>query len=313
MATSSIRSQAASILAELQNHCLLMNFSFHRWTGQPVVRDATVSIPPTTLSPPKIAPPRWQLVPPDLKRAVDRIQSRTRAELDRGSAPFLFRGVHLVPETVAGNLFDRLVTLRADLDTTVEELVVAGYKKLLDDIEGRLGSDAFKAAEPYIPDAATMASRFAIEWWLFTLAPHASRKRAGKGVVRVEEAEEQFAQKVIDAADELVRRLHGELAAAARNLADHLESGGPIRKGTLDQVRRAYAKLRAFAFLADDELLAIIDRLDHRIGKMTPRQLKQADESSKGEVVALLRRCAAVASKETAIRDVLERLASVPS
>jgi len=199
MAPPSVRSQAASILTTLHEHCLLVNVSFHRWTGQLVVRGASVRVPPVgRVAPPKIAPPHWRLEPDSLKKAIDPIEREVRAAVARCTRPFLFRGVHVLPMDRAAELFNQLATLREQLKDEVDRLVRKGYSKLLGEIRDRIGDDAFAEVEPYIPDPETMSSRFGLEWSAFGLPTQAPQPSGSGEITFLKEAEERFAQNVVD-------------------------------------------------------------------------------------------------------------------
>jgi len=273
------------ILEVLEKDYLLVGVRFHRWSGLLIAEEAEVILDGRRLNPEQITWPRWRLMPESLKRVIARINRKVRRDVDAVSVPSHLQGLRLTPRAVVPGLFNRLITHRADLDTSLDDLILARYDELLAEIETKLDTD-FPKVEPHIPGPQKLRSRFGLKWFAALLVEAELPKGPG-----IDAARKQFAEMAVETFTTMVEEVRGEVADAAATLAERIEQKGICKQGTLDRVRRAFARLRVFESLGDDDLLAKISALDKDL-ETTPKDLNlaiQDEEDSTRELARKLR------------------------
>lgn len=89
-------------------------------------------------------------------------------------------------------------------------------------------------------------------------------------------------RKVDEAIEAMVEEPRKQLAEAIGNLQELVSRGGRVTAKSFNPLQAAIEKIRAFAFVADDELLSTIDQLERRLGSTQANSLTATTLVSSG-------------------------------
>jgi hypothetical protein len=89
----------------------------------------------------------------------------------------------------------------------------------------------------------------------------------------VREAKESMAKMVEESIEAMVNEPRQEVAAAVQHMIDMIKDEKTVRQGTLDQISRAFDRLKSFSFIADDQLVQQIRQMEKRIDDLTPQAI----------------------------------------
>lgn len=95
----------------------------------------------------------------------------------------------------------------------------------------------------------------------------------------VREAKQNMAKMVSESIEAMVHEPRQEVAAAVQNMLDAIKEERTIRQGTLDQITRAFDKLKGFSFVADNDLMQQIKTMETRLQSLSPKDLNNSRDT----------------------------------
>ena len=94
-------------------------------------------------------------------------------------------------------------------------------------------------------------------------------------------------RKVEEAVEAMIEGPRAQLADALTNLKDLINRNGNVTAKSFKPVRDAIAKIRAFDFVANPDLMAEIQRLEHRLNITAPKSLDSVTAANNGFTTAI--------------------------
>lgn len=283
----------------LEEKVLLLAPSFGWWRGhyQLPQNKITVELSGEEVANDDITTPRAKLMtdkaPKDSagkpwKKRFQELNSRQAAVVDSYSVPFPIRGVRIVPKASGEEFLKKLEDVRRDLDTAVGEFV-DDLEGVLQQIKDNADASVWEAVEAKIPRRRDqMRAKFYVDVCPIELAggnPAAVDRNAlaaHNDIVR-----EATRRKVDEAVEAIIAAPRIELAKAIAGLKDVIGRNGKVTAKSFRPVTEAMQKLRAFTFVADDQILRTIKELEDRMRITTPTSLDSTTAVTSGFAAAL--------------------------
>jgi len=238
------------------------------------------------------------------KQRLQKIESRQKALIEKYSVPFPIRGVRIVPKTSARDFFRELDDVIRDLQEAADEFV-ADLNSIIEQMRRNTKEQVFKAVEHKIPrNRDQMRAKFYID-----VVPVEIAGKQGEVVTRddlsahYDLVREACQRKVEEAVEAMIEQPRQQLAEALEGLKDVIDRNGRVSTKSFRPVEEAIRKLRAFSFVANDELLAQLDALERRMNNTVPNTLDQQTAASNGFSSALNAVLAEVADADKQARD----------
>lgn len=94
--------------------------------------------------------------------------------------------------------------------------------------------------------------------------------------------QEACRRRVEEAIEEMIASPRAQLASALANLRDLINRDGRVTQKSFGPVRAAIAKIRMFDFVANSDLLAQMNQLEHRLNITQPNSLDRVTAASNG-------------------------------
>lgn len=224
------------------------------------------------------------------KKRLQKIESRQRALIEKHSVPFPIRGVRIIPKAIAADFFRELDDIKRDLQDAADAFV-ADLSSIIDQIRDNTNEDVWRAIEHKIPKQRhVMRAKFYID-----VVPVEIAGRAGENNVLTQGDLERHSnmineacrRKVDEAIETMIEQPRAQLGEALASLRDLINRNGRVSEKSFKPVYEAMKKLRAFSFVANDELLDEINNLERRMQGTTANTLDQVTAASNGFAAAL--------------------------
>lgn len=240
------------------------------------------------------------------KQRLQKIESRQKALIEKYSVPFPIRGVRIVPKASARDFFHELDDVIQDLRDAADEFV-RNLPEIIEQMRRNTKETVFKAVERKIPrQRDQMRAKFYID----VVPVEIAGKQGDATVVTRDDLTAHFdmvrdacQRKVEEAVEAMIEQPRQQLAEALEGLKDVIDRNGRVSTKSFRPVEEAIRKLRAFSFVANDELLAQLDALERRMNNTVPNTLDQQTAASNGFSSALNAVLAEVADADKQARD----------
>ena len=240
------------------------------------------------------------------KQRLQKIESRQKALIEKYSVPFPIRGVRIVPKTSARDFFRELDDVIRDLQDAADKFV-RDLPDIIEQMRRNTQETVFKAVERKIPrQRDQMRAKFYMD-----VVPVEIAGRSGDAAVVTRDdlanhhtmVRDACQRKVEEAIEAMIEQPRQQLAEALEGLKNVIDRNGRVSTKSFRPVEEAIRKLRAFSFVANEELLAQLDALERRMSNTVPSTLDQQTAASNGFSAALNAALAEVADVEKQVRD----------
>lgn len=224
------------------------------------------------------------------KRRLQKIESRQKSLIEKYSVPFPIRGVRIVPKAAARAFFRELDDVKRDLQTAADEFV-ANLDGIVRQMKEKTAKEVFDTVEHKIPKLRNvMRAKFFIDVVPVEIAGSEDRPNV---LTRddldqhYEMVQEACRRKVEEAVEMMIEKPREQLAGALAGLKNVIDRNGKVTQKSFNPVYDAMRKLRAFSFVANEELLLEINNLERRMRGTTPMTLDQVSSANCGFTAAL--------------------------
>lgn len=224
------------------------------------------------------------------KVRLQRISNRQRALIEKYSVPFPIRGVRIVPKTAAHEFFRELDDIKRDLQEAADEFV-ADLDSIVDQIRENTDAEVFKAIQNKIPtDRQQMRAKFYVD-----VVPVEIAGGMGDPTVLTDRdlqqhydlVREACQRKVNEAIETMIAQPRQQLAEALANLKEVINRNGRVTSKSFRPIHDAISKIRAFSFVANDDLLNEMNNLEHRMRGTVPTTLNEITAANNGFAAAI--------------------------
>lgn len=262
------------LVSLLQQHCMVvsLNVSWPKLANQIDNSEVVVRVNEEDIPVDKSdrTAPQWVLLPAEWKKKFQKLESKSRTALSSVSIDMTGVGLHIVPAGRAEQLFRQLTELRDELYREADAFAEV-YPGILSELRIKHGPDLFKRIERKLPSPEEVRRKFRIRWAVVTLGDTEHDSITDSDMLR--EAKQQMRSLVAETVEEMARQPRQEIAEAIDHLTNQIREQKMIRQGTLNGVRKAFDRLRAFDFLADSELLREVDAAEQMLNAYQPSDL----------------------------------------
>lgn len=271
---------------ELNKNILFVCITVHCWRGLYKISEADIKIGKVELDKEKITDPRWKLMPKYWHDRFTKIEHKIRSTVDKLSLPFPIRGIDIVPRSYALKMFQDIDKIcKTEFYPAADEFAAA-WPGIVNDLKLSMAPDIFNLVRHHLPDnASTIRQRFHVVKHVIPM----TGDMTGFGKVTDEEANEfaveinKYTQQFIsDTTDLIVKNLHDELNNAVDNLVARIDEKGIVKEGTVDMVRRAFDKLKAFDFAASPDILKKMNNIERTINETSVSELNLDNRHGSG-------------------------------
>lgn len=224
------------------------------------------------------------------KKRFQRLASRQSRLIEKYSVPFPIRGVRIVPKRVGEDFFRELEDIKLDLQDAADAFV-RDLSKVIEQIREHTDKDVFKAIEARIPrDRNVMRAKFYIDVVPVEMAggqsdPSVVTEQAlaqHYNIVR-----EACQRKVEEAVESMIEQPREQLAEALEGLKDVINRSGRVSTKSFRPVYEAISKIRAFSFVANQQLMDEIGKLENRLNNTVPSTLDRTTAANNGFTAAV--------------------------
>jgi len=325
MTTSIDEAPSTTRRQALDAHVLLVAPSFGYWRGyyQLPKSITTVQLSGRELDNGAVTTPRVRLLtdafPLDSagvawKKRFQALETQKNATVERWSVPFPISGVRIVPRRAATDFLQELHQLELTLADTVNEFVLQ-YDDVVAQMRANVETELFRHAysrASFPHNQNQMRSKFYIDVVPVEIATpnnqDATAEVVGLPELQAYQAlvQEATQRKVEEAIESMIAAPRRQLATAIESLKDVIGRNGRVSSKSFRPVYEAMRKIRAFEFVCNEELLAEMQALEHRMDGTEPRMLDQAAAAHNGFTAALDALLAEVDNDEKACHDLEE-------
>lgn len=284
----------------LEEEVLLLAPSFGSWKGmyQLPKTKTTVEMDGEEVDNANITTPRAKLitdtVPVDRngqpwQGRIARLASRHKRIIETYSISFPIHGVRIIPTSSGASFFRELDDVKRDMQAAADEFV-ADYDGIMRQIKRNTPENVFRAVEHKIPrDRAEMRAKFYIDVVPVEIAASGSPRIATRAALEQHQdlVRESAQRKIDEALDAMFSEPRQQLAEALTNLKDVIRRSNRVSSKSFKPVYDAIAKMRAFRFVANQELLDEMDRLEQEMGVTPARTLGADSDATAGFSAAL--------------------------
>jgi hypothetical protein len=243
------------------------------------------------------------------KKRLQKIESRQKALIEKYSVPFPIRGVRIVPKAAARHFFRELDDVKRDLQAAADEFV-ANLDSIIEQMKHKTPEEVYKAVEHKIPKQRDfMRAKFYIDVVPVEIAGSADRPNVLTETDLAQHYDmvrEACQRKVEEAVEAMIEKPREQLAEALAGLKDVINRSGKVTQKSFKPVYEAMKKLRAFSFVANDQLLEEINTLERRMRGTVPTTLDQITAANSGFTAALDSLMTEVEDAEQAANDLEE-------
>jgi hypothetical protein len=306
----------------LQQRVLLLAPTFGWWRGYYQLSDKRVKIKldDKEVSGGDVTTPRSILMKDDCpkdsegkawKKRFLEVERKEKSLIESFSVAFSVNGVRLVPKSRARELFEKLIgpidqngvpqpqmqdgrPLPLDQQSVAYQLRYTALEfcrnlpSIIEQIR-HSNPDVWEAVEGRVPQTYDeMLDKFYVDAVPIELAGG-----TGSEVTQADLADHEVVvreacrRKVEEAVEEMVSAPRQDLAEALAGLQELIARDGRVTSKSFNPVRNAIAKIRLFDFVANEDLMAQIDSLEHRLNITTASTLDRVTAASSGFAAAL--------------------------
>lgn len=277
--------QADTILQTLEEHVVLLALHISRWRGVYHLPEdsVAVAVDGANVATTSVTVPRARLMTESYPVSVtgqpwvarfNAVENKLRKQIDSLSVPFPIRGVRIVPLRRHQAVLDYVTAARDEMYHLAHEFV-----QTLPDILEQIRANTDPRVWAYVVDniprsPAAMAKKFNIGLIPVRLAGRTAQTLSLHDLgAYANMVQDTVVATVREAIESMITGPREELAEALRNLDELLSRSGRVTQRTFDVVRRAIDKLRAFEFVANEDLLRQIRSFEQRMQATDPRSL----------------------------------------
>jgi len=299
---------SAKTFNKVMSRCLLVTMTFNRWRGLYQI-DKAQTLSDGKVIPEELSTPgKWKLIPDELNKSLNALESSARSILARRSVSFKLPSVYIVPISAADKLFEDLKRIRLDLEEAADNFCSPqNYKTILQELFKKVNSDTelFKTVKGLLPSRDKLRSKFGITCALVPIGS-LNTDFEDNASEFIKEAQAETRKFIKESIESMLSEPRKELENALLNLSSILQKRhsegsvrSSVRQASIDNVRAALQKLKDFSFIADDQLLDQMNTLDSQLAKTTPKELNSSLEISQS-INATLKSIAAKAADDDA-------------
>jgi hypothetical protein len=299
-------------LLQIQRHCLLVTLHVKAWVGQPTIDEANVTVDGEELDDDKATSPHWRLMPNNWKTKFKTLESRARTLIREHSVPFRLRGVHVVPITMAENLFAQLRVLKEQYEITTK-MFIDSYGEWTKQLKDKLGELAIK----HVPLKHKLYKKFAMEWAIVPMGQPGDTIDDFEMSDLVREARDTMGKLIMESVETMITQPKQELAEAVQNLVDMIENNEKVavRSASLDKLQKTFNKYRSFASFIDSDgrIVEMLNKVDKTMDGVSPKMINRDEDIRDGLLTALkaLNKEVAEESKTLASFDKFKRAINI--
>ena len=297
-----------SDLSTLEEHVVLLAPYFSRWRGvyQLPPTEIFIALAGQRVDTDALTVPRVKLFTPQCPldrndkpwlQRFETIDRKFKAKIESLSVPFPIRGVRIVPLRRYEWAFAHLERTRQELSAVVQEFI-EDFSSILSQIEAHVPAAIWQYVAGKLPQRSTLARKFAVGMIPIRLVGTSATVVSETDILQHQDIVRDAVRETVHTAVEaMIAGPREELADALVNLNDLIERGGRVTERTFDSIRRAIDKIRAFEFVANDDLLRQIREMEQRLANTPPRDVVH-NAAVAAEMQRALRRLVAEAQDE---------------
>ena len=223
------------------------------------------------------------------KKRFDRLDSRLGAVMERYSVPFPINGVRMVPEAVGDQFLQEVDDVKQDQTATVNEFVAA-FNDVMGQIRRNTDPLVWDHVYKKMPhDREQMRQKFYLDVIPIQLAGGMSQGENGIRAVSLADMQrhqalvsESVERAVMEAVTNLVQDPLDQLAEKLASLKELIERDGRVTERSYKPVREAFAKVRDFMLVPNEDLLAAMKQLEDRMRITQPTSLDRVTAARNG-------------------------------
>lgn len=276
-----IAEQGSAVIRKIQEVCVLVTLRVHRWHGKDKAGEVDVRLDGNTVGK-RVSAPHWQLMPKKWAETFQAIESEARSTLDAYSIRSPIRGSRFVPLRKAEELFEKLSNIRAKLAKAADEFCTHNeYEAMVKDLHIDLADSAW-VAQRHLPLLKDLRDKFGMDWFVIPIAEPGAAITENSSLY-VKEAQATLNKVVMESVEAMVREPRLKLAEAVASLKQQVSRDSRrIRSDTISSVRNAFQEYQNWAFMADDQTLAILRELEEKLVDVKPKEINSNQSIADG-------------------------------
>jgi hypothetical protein len=304
-------SSSKKVLELIQEQCVLVAVRARCWQGRHKMDDAEIHIDGHKVDDDVVGEPYWDLIPQSWRKRLLRHGPRARRKVRSWSIPFVVKGLYFVPVGQAEQCLSDVNQVQQELANDVREFVYA-YPGIVAKLKEKLKDD-FKRVEKKLKKQEDL-------WDLFEISTIPIRVSLvefikGRPGTFIRQAKAAMTKTVNDLVEDMIAEPRKQVYEALQKLRVTLaDPDKNVRQASLDALVRKFDKLKGFAFLADDKVVAAIQSVENQVRIADPRVLNlkgEMNETLANLVLKAEEECEEDARERRAVNQVRKRVVTL--
>ncbi len=282
---------ADAVNQQLRDNVVFASVSIKRWRGQRAITNAAVLVAGEEISSKTVGKSSWQLMPETWRKRFSEVEHEIRDVISAASPKFSIEGVYVIPRHKILDLFRKVDALVADRFQPLVDEFVSSWNDIVAELKAVMSAEQFEDCKRHLPKGGdSLRTWFGVTKHLIPMAGgRPAREMTGRlAEEHAEEIERYTREFITGTAQAIADGLQDELREAVDTLSTRLDKQGVVQSANIDNVRRAFEKIRNFSFAATPELLEQIAAVDAKLKETDHQALNRDNRHGDGVLAATL-------------------------